>query len=101
LRRNWWLVSIGIAGSFHRNPQLNRLEMLPWDVWGMMPRPTGTISEEDGRFLDRVAVLTIGGDDVIGALRAIYDDPRVKVPSRIFNADRKIEEDLPIYIRQK
>jgi hypothetical protein len=25
----------------------------------------------------------------------------VKVPSRIFNADRKIEEDLPIHIRQK
>jgi hypothetical protein len=37
---------------------------------------------------------------VIGALREIYDDPRVKVPSKVFNADRKIEEDLPIYIRQ-
>jgi hypothetical protein len=34
---------------------------------------------------------------VIGALREIYDDPRVKVPSKVFNADRKIEEDLPIY----
>jgi hypothetical protein len=93
----WW-----IAQNLIRDlASLNGVEMLPWDVWGMMPRPTGTISEEDGRFLDRVAVLTIGGDDVIEALRAIYDDPRVKVPSRIFNADRKIEEDLPIYISQK
>jgi hypothetical protein len=31
--------------------------MLPWDVWGMMPRATGTISNDDGRFLDRVATL--------------------------------------------
>jgi hypothetical protein len=29
--------------------------MLPWDVWGMMPRATGTISDDDGRFLDRLA----------------------------------------------
>jgi hypothetical protein len=71
------------------------------DVWGMLPRLTGPISDEDGRFLDRVATLTLGGDDVTAALREVYDDPRVKVPSKVFNADRKIEEDLPIHIRQK
>lgn len=93
----WW-----IAQNLIRDlASLNRLEMLPWDVWGMMPRPTGTISDDDGTFLDRVATLTLSGDDLIGALREIYDDPRVKVPSKIFNADRKIEEDLPIYIRQQ
>jgi hypothetical protein len=89
----WW-----IAQNLIRDlASLNRLEMLPWDVWGIMPKPTGTISDDDGTFLDRVAALTLGGDDAIGALREIYDDPRVKVPSKIFNADRKIEEDLPIY----
>jgi len=89
----WW-----IAQNLIRDlASLNRLEMLPWDVWGIMPKPTGTISDDDGMFLDRVATLTLGGDDVIGALREIYDDPRVKVPGKIFNADRRIEEDLPIY----
>ena len=88
----WW-----IAQNLIRDlASLNRLEMLPWDVWGMMPKPTGTISDDDGAFLDRVAALTLGGDDGIDALREIYDDPRVKVPTKIFNADRKIEEDLPI-----
>jgi hypothetical protein len=88
----WW-----IAQNLIRDlASLNRLEMLPWDVWGMMPKPTTTISDADGRFLDRVATLTLGGDDVIGALREIYDDPRVKVPGKIFNADRRIEEDLSI-----
>jgi hypothetical protein len=43
----------------------------------------------------------LGGDDVTTALLEIYDDPRVKVPSKVFNADRKIGEDLPIHIPQK
>jgi len=38
---------------------------------------------------------------VTTALLEIYDDPRVKVPSKVFNADRKIGEDLPIHIPQK
>lgn len=92
----WW-----IAQNLIRDlASLNRLEMLPWDVWGMMPRPTATISDDDREFLDQIATLTLGGDDEIAAVREIYDDPRVKVPSKIFNADRKIEEDLPIDIRQ-
>jgi hypothetical protein len=88
----WW-----IAQNLIRDlASLNRVEMLPWDVWGMMPRPTETISDDDGTFLDRVATLTLGGDDVIAALREIYDDPRVKVSRKVFNADRKIKEELTV-----
>jgi hypothetical protein len=88
----WW-----IAQNLIRDlASLNRVEMLPWDVWGMMPTPTGTISDQEGTFLDRIAALTLGGDDAIPELRQIYDDPRVKVPRKVFNADRKIEEDVPI-----
>jgi hypothetical protein len=28
------------------------------------------------------------------ALQEIYDDPRVKVSRKVFNADRKVEEEL-------
>jgi Transglutaminase-like superfamily len=88
----WW-----VAQNLIRDlASLNRVEMLPWDVWGMMPGPTGTISDGDGTFLDRVAALTLDGDDAIWALQEIYDDPRVKVPRKAFNADRKIEEEAPI-----
>jgi hypothetical protein len=88
----WWIGQNLIRDL----ASLNHVEMLPWDVWGMMPRPTGTISDEDGTFLDRVAALTLGDDDALPALREIYDNPRVKVPRKVFNADRKIEEDVPI-----
>lgn len=86
----WW-----IAQNLIRDlASLNRVEMLPWDVWGMMPGPASTLSAEDRTFLDRVAGLTLGGDDVIAALQEIYDDPRVKVSHKVFNADRKIDEEL-------
>ena len=68
--------------------------MLPWDVWGMMPGPTATISDDDRTFLDQIAALTLGSYDTIGALQEIYDDPCVKVSRKVFNADRKIEEEL-------
>jgi hypothetical protein len=48
----------------------------------MMPSPTTTISEDDGTFLDRLALLTLGGEDGIPAIREIYEDPLVKVPRR-------------------
>jgi len=87
----WW-----VAQNLIRDlASLNRVEMLPWDVWGMMPGPTVTITDDDGAFLDRVAALTLGGDDAVPALQEIYDDPRVKVPRKVFNADRKIEEEVP------
>jgi Transglutaminase-like superfamily len=84
----WW-----VAQNLIRDvAALNRLEMLPWDVWGMMPQPTAILSEEDGALLDRLATLTLAGDEALPALREIYSDPRVRVPARVFNADRKIEE---------
>ena len=86
----WW-----IAQNLIRDlASLNRVEMLPWDVWGMMPGPTATISDDDRTFLDQIAALTLGSDDMVGALQEIYDDPRVKVSRKVFNADRKIEEEL-------
>lgn len=88
----WWIGQNLIRDL----ASLNRVAMLPWDVWGMMPKPTGTISDEDGMFLDRVAALTLGDDDALTALQEIYDDQRVRVPGKIFNADRQIEENVPI-----
>jgi Transglutaminase-like superfamily len=88
----WW-----VAQNLIRDlASLNRVEMLPWDVWGMMPGPTGTISDDDGRFLDRVAAVTLSDHDAVPALQEIYDDPRVKVPQKVFNADRKVEEEVPV-----
>lgn len=86
----WW-----IAQNLVRDlASLNRVEMLPWDVWGIMPKPSDNIPDDDKALLDRAAALTLGGDDKLTALRELYDDPRVKVPRKVFNADRRIEEEL-------
>ena len=62
---------------------LNNREMLPWDVWGGM---TLADSEIDLAFIDRLARLTREPDRHQDELRTVYADPRVAVPSTVFNA---------------
>jgi hypothetical protein len=37
---------------------LNKMEMLPWDVWGAIPRPNEPFSDSQLAFFDRLAVFT-------------------------------------------
>lgn len=86
----WW-----IAQNLIRDlAALNRSEMLPWDVWGMMPKPTDTISEPQMLLLDRVAQVTLAGDDSLATVRELYQDPRLRVPSTVFNANRQAQEEI-------
>ena len=72
---------------------LNRMEMLPWDVWGSMREPEVPLSDDDLSLYDRAAALTMGGDAKFPELREIYEsDDRVRVPEVIFNASRKVRE---------
>jgi hypothetical protein len=70
---------------------LNDKVMLPWDVWGAMTRQDDEI---DRAFIDRLAALTVEPDRHFGELRAIYQDPRVAVPTTVFNAVRNLPETL-------
>jgi len=86
----WW-----VAQNLIRDlAALNRMEMLAWDVWGMMPKPTTGIDSEEAILLDRVAELTLAGD--LAQLREIYRDERLSVPKTIFNASRQIQETIAI-----
>jgi hypothetical protein len=62
---------------------LNSREMLPWDVWGGMSLVDAEI---DLAFIDRLARLTREPDRHLDELRRAYDDPRIAVPSTVFNA---------------
>jgi hypothetical protein len=68
---------------------LNDHVMLPWDVWGAMSQKDDEI---DKAFIDRLAALTVEPDRHFGEIRAIYQDPRVKVPGTVFNAVRNLPE---------
>jgi hypothetical protein len=66
---------------------LSKLEMLPWDVWGAMPRPDQQLGDDQLNFFDRLAALTSDPDRSFARLRAVYeDDDRVRVPATVFNA---------------
>jgi len=81
-----------VAGNVIRDvAALNDHAMLPWDVWGAMPGPDGAL---DLALFDRLATLTLEPDRHFGELRAVYQDPRVKVPVTVFNAVRNRPETL-------
>ena len=66
-----------IAGNLIRNvAALNNMEMLPWDVWGVMPRPGERIDDEHMELFDRLAALTRDPDASASELAARYrSDP--------------------------
>ncbi len=85
-----------IAGNVVRDlASLNRMEMLPWDVWGLMELGDEALTGEKKALLDRVAALTLAGDDSFAEVRAIYEsDDRLRVPPVVFNALRNAPEPI-------
>jgi Transglutaminase-like superfamily len=77
-----------IAGNIVRDlASLNRMEMLPWDVWGSMPRPGEPLKDEQLAFFDKIAALTLAPDSSFAELRRLYEsDERLRVPRVVFNA---------------
>jgi hypothetical protein len=62
---------------------LNKMELLPWDVWGRMafkedPDP------DTASLTDRVADAVATGD--LAAIRHVYEDDDVRVPDKVFDA---------------
>ncbi|MGB0059329.1 transglutaminase domain-containing protein [Candidatus Binatus sp.] len=85
-----------IAGNVLRDlASLNKMEMLPWDVWGMMEMGDEALTAEKKALLDRVAALTLAGDDAFAEMRATYEsDDRLRVPPVVFNALRNAAENV-------
>lgn len=65
---------------------LNKVEMLPWDVWGagweLGEQPTEAVLQ----LFDRVAELTVDPDARLAELRALYDtDNSLRMDGTVFN----------------
>jgi hypothetical protein len=85
-----WFVAGNVVRDF---AALNRMEMLPWDVWGAMPKPEDEVDNETLAVIDRIAALTIASDDALPEIHSIYDrDDRLHVPHVVFNALRNAPE---------
>ncbi len=75
--RGLWFISGNVARDF---ASLNKVEMLPWDAWGIMSDAHSKISAQAGALWDRVARLTLD-DGEFEAVRALYEsDERLRVP---------------------
>ena len=69
-----------IKGNLLRDlAALNKFEVLPWDFWGWVERPTAEMSPEDLAFLDQTAQICRQAD--IPAAMAIYEQsPQYQAP---------------------
>jgi hypothetical protein len=61
---------------------LNKIEVLPWDGWGLIYKDEAQVTEDDREFLDRIATLTLDADAAFADVRSTYeDDDRLRMPS--------------------
>jgi hypothetical protein len=92
LRGLWY-----IAGNLVRDlAALNKVEMLPWDVWGAQPQPNAPLDDGALAYFDTIAELTLVPEATFEGLRSLYrNDERVRVPARVFNAVLQRTEEVP------
>jgi len=70
-----WFVQDNMVRDFL---SLNKIELLPWDGWGLMAGPGDAVPAADLTLLDRIAALTLAGDAAFDDIRALYaGDPRL------------------------
>ena len=87
-----WFIAGNVVRDF---ASLNRMESLPWDVWGLMEMSDAGITDEKKALLDRVAALTLAGDDAFPEIRTLYEsDDRLRMPPVVFNALRQAPESI-------
>jgi hypothetical protein len=74
-----------VRGDFVRDvASLNKIELLPWDGWGLINKRDDEVTAAEMAFLDRIAELTCGDVPQFDAVRSVYEqDARLRVPSVI------------------
>mmetsp|Transcript_352 Transcript_352/g.1282 ORF Transcript_352/g.1282 Transcript_352/m.1282 type:complete len:305 (-) Transcript_352:1169-2083(-) len=83
LRGSWFM-----AGNVLRDlAALAKLEMLPWDVWGAMPKPNADITKDEFALFDHVADLALDPDANFDELQKIFaENPQLRFPGACYNA---------------
>ena len=82
--RGLWFIAASLVRDI---AALSKMELLPWDCWGVMPHPGQDLDAGQLAFFDLLAALAAKPDASHQDLRALYDkDERVRVPKTVFNA---------------
>ncbi len=78
-----------IQGNVVRDlANLNRVETLPWDSWGIIPVHYDQLDPADVDLLDEVAVISAAGGPLRPAADAYGSDPRLPVPASLTDGSR-------------
>ena len=74
-----------VKGDFLRDvAALNKMELLPWDCWGMILTEHDTLPPDDLSMLDHLADLTSTDVSEFDSVRQVYEsDPRLRVGDAI------------------
>jgi hypothetical protein len=74
-----------VRGNFIRDvAALNKMELLPWDCWGLIEDRDESLSEEDLNMLDQLAGLTGGDVPDFETVHRLYEsNPRLRVPGEV------------------
>ena len=85
-----------IAGNLRLDlASLNKVEMLPWDVWGAGWEPGEQPADEVLRLFDEVAALTVDPDHHLPELQQRYQtDDRLRMDGTVLNVARNRHEQV-------
>jgi transglutaminase superfamily protein len=82
--RGLWFIASDVLRDL---AALNKMEPLPWDVWGAMPAPNQPPRPDQLALFDRLARFSRAPDAAFDELRALYQgDERVRMPAVVHNA---------------
>jgi hypothetical protein len=80
---DWWIA----ANLMRDAAALDNVELLPWDVWGAMPKPNGKVDEA---LFDELAEAIRRPS--IEEVRRLLRDDRLRVPSEVYNVQHRQKE---------
>ncbi len=81
-----------VRGNLVRDvASLNKMELLPWDSWGIIEAREADLSAEDLALLDRVAELTYGDMPEFDEVRLLYERDDACMYRRPYTAKRRRE----------
>ena len=77
--RGLWFVQADLVRDFL---SLNKLELLPWDPWGLVRGLEDPLADPDARLLDAMADPMLEVDPSFAKIRSLYDgEPRLHPPA--------------------
>jgi DNA-binding response OmpR family regulator len=79
---------------FEMDSLLNKVEVLPWDVWGVQPQKDEELTPDQIKLFDTIADLTVDPDRTFADLRKTYERDDLRVPPTVFNALLERTEEL-------